>query len=167
MHGSKQVELGMKFLFVFFMFIQPSTISVDKLKIEDIRIAFHKASSSEKECRELIQLLQGYNENNNPLFYGYRAGATMVMAKHLFNPFSKFSYFKKGVTMLENAIQHDHKNIELRFLRYTIQTNVPAFLNYNMNKEADKLFLIQSMDKLNDSSLRKIISAYLAKSAKT
>lgn len=157
----------MKFLLVFFLLSQTGTPSIDKPKIEDIRIAFHEAASSEKECRELIQALQAYNENNSPLLFGYRAGATMMMAKHLFNPFSKLSYFKKGVSMLEKAIEHDQKNIELRFLRYTIQTNVPAFLNYHMNIEADKSFLIHSKDKLNDPALKKIINAYLAKNDKS
>lgn len=153
----------MNLFFVLFLVIQAGTISADKPKIEDIRISFHKASSSEKECKELIQLLQPYHENNNPLLFGYRAGATMLMAKHAFNPFSKLSYFKKGVIMLEKAIQHDHKNIELRFLRYTIQTNVPRFLNYYMDKDTDKAFLLRSMDKMNDLGLKKIISSYLAK----
>jgi hypothetical protein len=92
---------------------------------------------------------------------GYRACATMLMAKHVFNPFSKLSYFKRGRDILEKAIKADRDNIELRFLRYTIQTNVPAFLNYDQFKELDRLFLVNSISKLNDQKLKKIIIAYL------
>jgi hypothetical protein len=65
--------------------------------------------------------------------------------------------------MLESAIQADNANIELRFLRYTIQTSVPSFLNYSGEKKADKLFLSKSIPDLKDQELKKIINAYLLK----
>lgn len=132
-------------------------------EIEDVRVLFHKAESSQKVCIELMKLLEPYNEMNNALFLGYRASATIMMAKHLINPFSKLSYFKKGKLLLEKAIKFDRKNVELRFLRYTIQSNVPSFLNYSDDKENDKLFLLQSLNRLNNQKLKNIISNYLKK----
>ena len=41
----------------------------------------------------------------------------MMMAKHVFNPFSKLSYFKKGKQMLENAIETDGQNLELEIFK--------------------------------------------------
>ncbi|HQS05312.1 MAG: hypothetical protein B7X86_00670 [Sphingobacteriales bacterium 17-39-43] len=134
-------------------------------EIEDVRVLFHKAESSQKVCVELIELLEPYNDKNNALFLGYRGSANMMMAKHLINPFSKLSYFKKGKLMLEKAIQFDQKNVELRFLRYTIQTNVPSFLNYSDNKENDRVFLLQSLNRMNDQKLKIIISNYLKKAS--
>ena len=153
----------MRLLLAFLLVNFTNIGSLDRPKVEDVRISFHKASSSEKECRALIDLLQPYHEMNSPLLFGYKAGATMLMAKHLFNPFSKLSYFKKGVKMLEKAIHHDQKNIELRFLRYTIQTNVPSFLNYSKDKDMDRAFLLSSINTLKDPELKKIINAYLSK----
>jgi len=134
--------------------------------IKDVRIMLHNATSNEDDCNKLISLLVPFNETNNPLLYGYRGGATMLMAKHAFNPFSKLSYFKKGKLMLESAIKADRNNVELRFLRFTIQTNVPGFLNYNSDKNADRVFITQSLPKLKDQELYKIISAYLLKHSK-
>lgn len=85
----------------------------------------------------------------------------MLMAKYVFNPFSKFSYFKKGKNMLEKAVHADKNNIELRFLRYTIQTNIPAFLGYNDDLETDRLFLKQSLANVKEPELKKIITTYL------
>ena len=90
----------------------------------------------------------------------------MLMAKHVINPFSKLSYFKKGKLMLENAIKADYTNVELRFLRYTIQTNVPGFLNYTSEKNLDRTFIAQSLPKLKDQDLKKIISEFLLKHSK-
>jgi hypothetical protein len=90
----------------------------------------------------------------------------MLMAKHAFNPFSKLSYFKKGKLMLESAIKADQTNVELRFLRYTIQTNVPGFLNYSSDKNLDRTFITQSLARLKDQELKKIISEFLLKHSK-
>ena len=126
----------------------------------------HNATSNEEACTKMISLLAPFNETNNPLLFGYRGGATMLMAKHAFNPFSKLSYFKKGKLMLESAINADQTNVELRFLRYTIQTNVPGFLNYNSDKNLDRTFISQSLPKLKDQELKKIISEFLSKHSK-
>jgi hypothetical protein len=126
-----------------------------------VRTKFHNATSSEKICKDLIKLLEPYSEKNKPLFLGYKGGATMLMAKHVINPISKFSYFKKGRNMLENAIKADNSNVELRFLRYTIQNNVPSFLGYNGQLAKDELFLKQSVGNVRDAELKKIITYYL------
>lgn len=155
----------MKSYLICFFLLQGLQLLAKSPEIEDVRVLFHKAESSQKVCVELIELLEPYNDKNNALFLGYRASATMLMAKHLINPFSKLSYFKKGKLMLEKAIEFDQKNVELRFLRYTIQTNVPSFLNYSEDKERDKLFLLQSLNSLKDQKLKNIISNYLKKAS--
>jgi hypothetical protein len=132
--------------------------------ISEIRLKFHNSTSNEKTCKDLIAQLSPYNEKSNALLFGYRGGATMIMAKYVFNPFSKLSYFNKGRDMIEKAIQHDKNNVELRFLRYTIQTNVPSFLGYNDHKKSDRLFLSKSVSFIKDSSLKKIIISYLNQS---
>ncbi|MEJ7779687.1 MAG: hypothetical protein WKF68_08855 [Daejeonella sp.] len=129
--------------------------------ISEVRLKLHKATSNEKACRELIAELGPYNERNNALFTGYRGGANMIMAKHVFNPFSKLSYFNKGKSMLEKAIQAEGKNVELRFLRYSIQTNVPVFLGYKSHLKNDYDFLKQAIPAIKDSNLKKIITSYL------
>jgi hypothetical protein len=154
-----------KYSLLCFFLIHGILSSAKTPEIEDVRILFHKAESSQKMCIELIELLEPYNDKSNALYLGYRASATMLMAKHLINPFSKLSYFKKGKLMLEKAIEFDRKNVELRFLRYTIQTNVPSFLNYSGDKENDRMFLLQSLQRLNDQKLKNIISTYLNKAS--
>lgn len=133
--------------------------------IKSIRLKFHNSTSSEEVCKDLIKQLEPYNERNSPLLLGYKGGATMIMAKHSFNPFSKMSYFKNGKTILEKAIQADNNNVELRFLRYTIQTNVPSFLGYSSQIEKDQSFLKQSVSGLKDAELKKIITSYLKQQA--
>ena len=149
-------------LFVFiFLLIQQSYLLANPLGIKEVRRMFDRSTKSERECKKLIQTLEPYSVKTNPLYYGYKAGAIMLMAKHVINPFSKLSHFKKGRGMLENAINNDKNNVELRFLRYTIQTNVPSFLSYNQNIRQDKEFIHNSMAALEVNELRQIIKNYL------
>lgn len=151
----------MKLILCFMIIVSNLTYAANDPTVSSIRLKFHNSTSSEEICKALIKQLEPYSEKNNPLFLGYRAGATMLMAKHSFNPFSKLSYFKKGRTMLEKAIQAESNNVELRFLRYTIQTNVPSFLGYSSQLEKDHSFLRQSVSGVKDAELKKIITAYL------
>ena len=62
----------------------------------------------------------------------------------------------------QELINADYNNIELRFLRLTIQDNVPAFLGYNQNIKEDKDFLYNQLNNITDKDLRKRIISYLS-----
>lgn len=132
--------------------------------ISEVRSLYQKAATDENSCNELIKILSPYNEENNPLYLGYKASGTMMMAKHAFNPFTKLSYFNRGKRMLEKAIEADEKNIELRFLRFAAQTHIPSFLGYHDRIATDKVFLLKSLPLLTDKALKEIVVSYLKKS---
>ena len=150
----------MKLLIILIGFIMPLQSSAADTFLEQIRNLYVLAAEQEKSCEELIKNLEPYNENNHPLYAGYKAAATMLMAKYVFSPFSKLNNFKKGKTLLEKAIDKDQKNIELRFIRYAIQLNVPSFLNYKNAINTDKVFLMGSYTQIKDTQLKNNISAF-------
>jgi hypothetical protein len=127
----------------------------------EVRKLYKEAATEETSCRKLIILLSSYNEHNNTVLAGYKACATMMMANHLLNPVNKLSNFKEGKQQLELIIQKDNQNPELRFLRFSIQTNIPSFLNYNESIEADKSFILQSLSRVNDEDLKHFMVSFL------
>lgn len=147
--------------FTLFMFLSVSQKEPTLMQVRDV---FEKASPEKESCKRLLVMLEPYNENNNPTFFGYKAVGTMLMAKHTFNPFKKLSYFKEGRGMLDDAVNADPSNAELRFLRFVSQTEAPAFLNYRGAVEDDKDFLIRSLPKLNDPRMAKEIGKFLSSS---
>lgn len=153
--------MGLKLIACFLIILSDLYYTANIPSINSVRQKFRNSTSSEQICKDLIKQLEPYNEKNNPLFFGYKGGATMLMATHVFNPFSKFSYFKKGRIILEKAIQADKNNVELRFLRYTVQTNAPSFLGYSSDIEKDLIFLNESISGVKDNELKKIIASYL------
>lgn len=130
----------------------------------EARLQYRLAATSEKYCEKLLSDLRSCTETSDPLLAGYRACATMMMAKYVLNPYSKLSNFNKGKTLLEKCIATGKENIELRYLRLTVQVNAPAFLGYKGSIQSDKVFLVNSLGGLDDTELKKIIMSFLKSS---
>ena len=131
--------------------------------LHQVRELYVNAAKNEEACLELISILKPYNETNNALYLGYKASATMMMAKHSLNPFTKFSWFKKGKKMMETAINTSPKNVELRCLRFAAQSNIPSFLGYHENIHNDKSFILEQYPYVKDQILRRNIVTFLTK----
>lgn len=129
--------------------------------ISEVRRVFQKAATEEISCRYLVKKLDGYTELNNPLMAGYKACATMMMAKYVLNPFSKLSYFNKGKILLEKCINTEKENIELRFLRFSAQTKTPFFLGYKYALKEDRDLLMNALVNLEDNYLKQMILNFL------
>lgn len=133
--------------------------------IEEVRNIYQKAAKDEALCKKLIVSLQIYNESNNTSLAAYRACATMIMAKYVTNPFNKLSKFNEGKNLLEKCIEKDNRNVEIRFLRFTVQCNAPKFIGYNTSITLDKNFLLNALTSINDKQLKNIVIAFLKSSA--
>ena len=153
----------MKLICLYILLFISVTAFAETPSLIEVRSLYSKAANDEKACKKLIEWLKPYHEKNNPLLFGYRAGGTMMMANYVFNPFSKLSYFNKGKKMLHRAIMADAQNIELRFIRFGVQTNVPSFLGYNNYVEKDKAYLKQSLPFISDQNLKNMIVNYFRK----
>ena len=85
----------------------------------------------------------------------------MMQAKYGFNPISKLRRFKKGKTLIEEAVKKQPDNLEIRFLRLAIQTNLPAFLNYSDNIIEDEKYLLANIQTIKNKNLKQDILKYL------
>jgi hypothetical protein len=149
-----------KIFLLFAIFLSIKCFALDPSIIE-IRVLYQDAANHESSCKKLLLMLTSYNEKNNTLLAGYKGAATMIMAKHCFSPISKLSYFSKGKNLLEQSINADKYNIELRFLRFALQINIPFFLGYKGAINSDKAFLINHYHKIEDSQLKHWLISFL------
>ena len=133
-------------------------------RMEEIRELYKKAPVEESACERLIALLDSFGQDISPVGLGYKGSATMIMAQHVSNPFVKLSYFHKGKSMLQHAIDADRENMELRFLRFAAQTNAPAMLGYRGEIQQDKTLILEALPKSEDPALKKLILGYLKNS---
>ncbi|MEI8135996.1 MAG: hypothetical protein WCH21_01595 [Bacteroidota bacterium] len=93
----------------------------------------------------------------------YYAAAEMTSAQYKINPASKIRVFNSGKKILEEVFLSDTSDLEVRYIRYTIQKNAPAFLGYNKSIVSDKFFLIKhlSANRSIDPQLFSFVYAYL------
>ena len=134
------------------------------IPLNEVRLLFNKSATNEESCKKLMSVLNQYNETNNSTLAAYKACATMMMANHVFNPISKLSNFNQGKELLEKCVAADKENIEIRYLRFTIQSKSPAFLGYNNSISNDKEFLLNVIIPLKDLQLKQMIIYYLKSS---
>src|SRR6056297_732922 len=124
--------------------------------LSQIRTLYQRAAEEETAGKKLLKLTETFDDDK-PVFKGYYGAAHMMMAKHVINPFSKMSHFNKGKKVYSEVIEAAPENIELRFLRFAVQSETPRFLNYKENLEEDKNFLLSHIKEVQDSELYEMI----------
>ena len=137
--------------------------AVDEIKLIELRNLYEQAINNEKANLRLANLI--HSGNNSATIIGYKGAGTMILANHVFSPISKLNKFNRGKKLLEQAVKQDPTNLELRYLRLTIQTNVPKFLGYSKEINTDKTILINGLEQLSDKDLKNRIVDYLLKSS--
>jgi hypothetical protein len=128
-----------------------------------IRNLFFEASQSKQKTDMMMQTLLKAEDKSKPILRGYTGMTYMLLAKHGFNFVARYNNFQKGKEMLEKAIYEDKNNVELRFLRLSVQMNVPTFLNYSKEIENDKAFIRMHYTSIKDMDLRTRITNYFSK----
>jgi len=131
------------------------------LSVKDARDQYFRSADSGPEAAKFEQMLEPVKENDNPILVAYKGAAEMLKAKTVLSPISKMSCFNKGKKLIETAILHDSTNMESRFIRYSIQVNLPGFLDYKKNIAADRSLVERSLDTLTDTEFKNKITAFL------
>lgn len=103
-------------------------------------------------------------ESKDPVIDGYKGIAMLLYSKNCFSPFEKIKYFKNGKQLLEESVNANVTSVELRYLRFCVQTNVPSFVGYKSSIEDDKRLILQNWSKLYDKDLKDRIRAYMLRS---
>ena len=121
----------------------------------ELRNLLYKATKEEDYIAEAILYIE--NNEEKPPFSSYVAMLTFIKAKYLINPLKKLKYFKKGCALMEEAVRLNSNDIETRFLRLSIQYNIPHFLDYNKNKKEYSEFIKKHLKEMADENLKSLI----------
>jgi len=151
----------MRLIIVLFISISISHNSYASDYDKQCRDLYYQVCLSEISIKDFSNYLNEDESNNNEVMMGYKAVINFLWADYYFNPIKKWNSFKKGKYELEKLINSYPENIELRFLRMTIQDGLPGFLDYSSDRESDRYFISQHLDELNDPDLKKRVSDYL------
>lgn len=109
---------------------------------DQIRERYYQGVKSEKQAESLYESLQDLADKE--VFYlAYKGATESLLAKHAFNPVNKMKWLKRADASLRKAIQIKPQELEFRFLRFSYQHYVPAFLGYSKEVDEDLAVMIQ------------------------
>lgn len=136
-----------------------SIIKAQSVLLKEVRENFKQGVRDGAVCKKYHELLKSNAKTGSEK--GYEAAYQMFMAKHTGNPIRKMKYFNSGKDLLEKQIANSPSNVDLRFIRFSIQYHTPSFLGYKDNITEDKLFLVDNLYKLEDIEGKAVLFKYL------
>lgn len=135
-----------------------------KLDITSVRTAYKAAVLSKSEAIAFHEKLQKVTKQNKKTFVAYKGAAITLIAKQQKSVKQKKELFKEGVALVEYAVKKEPNNIEIRFIRLSIQQNIPKFLKYHKQIDTDKAFILKHLKTVKSTDLKKYITSYILQS---
>lgn len=151
----KRIVLIYIFLFSFVQILPAQNIS-----IEGLRKDYGKVRKDSVSCAKVYAKVKKSSSQDNTI-NAYKGAIIASMANYSKVKEEKIGLFKEGKQLLEKAIASDNNNVELRFLRMTIQTNCPKALGYNKEIENDKKLILSKLSSIKDPGLKNMMSEFL------
>ncbi len=95
----------------------------------------------------------GKISQKTPIIKAYEGVAEALLAKIVWNPFTKINYLRTSRDKLREAIVNSPSNIEIRFLRFSTQYYLPSILGFSDNLQEDKEAIMNNLEFLNHNEL--------------
>ena len=131
--------------------------------LQDIRRDVGAVFTDEALCDRYVERFDRVGRSGSALLLGYQGAVRMARGRHAFDPVSKLVHFNGGRSMLEEAIKRDPANLELRFLRLSIQVNVPSIVGYDDNKAEDLALVEARLPHVKDQALKERVTRFIAR----
>lgn len=123
--------------FLFFSAFSSSFAQLSRSQIRAVKVDLVRAVESSKTTDSLYERLDAL-KNKSAILTAYTGALQALKAKHAWNPYSKVANVNRSVKTLGQAVNMDQDNLEIRFIRFSIEYNTPAFLGFGKNLEEDR-----------------------------
>ncbi|KAA9339096.1 hypothetical protein F0P96_00215 [Hymenobacter busanensis] len=136
----------MKLLFLlltFFAALFTPPASHQPYAVPALRRQFHEAATDETAGRRFHQLMSQYTERD-AVVLAYKAASEAIMAKHTGGLFDKMDRVKAASRQFDEAVSLAPQQPEVRFLRFSIESNLPGFLGASKHVDEDRAFLVKT-----------------------
>jgi hypothetical protein len=122
-------------------FTDAATINLPVLR-KQLLIAVEKSNVTDSLYKSL-----NAEKIKPPVIISYIGALEALKAKHTWNPYYKLKYLKSAEKTFAKAVTGEPHNIEIRFMRFSVEHNVPGFLGYTKNIVADRQEMIAQLGK--------------------
>jgi len=108
-----------------------------------LRRHYQQAAKDKSAGEKFYQLMAGYTERD-PVVLGYKGAAEAIKARDA-SLLDKLRYVQAAARTFEHAVSLNPKNAEIRFLRFSMETNLPSFLGLSTHIDEDRHLLLTSV----------------------
>ena len=154
--------LFLLFLCGTFCYAQLSTKELAVLKSDLV-----KAVDDVKLTESLLTKLNKLSDKT-ALVTAYIGTLEALKAKRAWNPYNKIKYVKVSMQTMQNAINMDKENMEIRFMRFSIQHYTPSFLGFSKDLILDRKAIVRHYQNENfgvaDQALVKNVAKFMVES---
>jgi len=106
----------------------------------NLRRHYELAAADKVAGEKFYQLLADYKDRN-ALVLAYKGASEAIRARDA-SMFNKLTYVQDAAKTFEQAVGLDPQNPEIRFLRFSVESNLPAFLGLSKHVDEDKEMLL-------------------------
>lgn len=149
-------------LLICFLFFSSFSIYDDSysLQLNDVRMGFYNAVQDSQQAEVLLKKINEIKPKS-ALITVYNGATCAIMAKNKWNPFSAVKLLKKSNEEMNKAVKYSPENLEIRFIRFAVQKNIPSYLGFSENIDEDKKYLIKHIDSFYNPKLSKEMRDYI------
>lgn len=144
------------------MLLNTLTVKADEPNLRHIRSLLVVCMNSSKTTDSLYKSLSAI-KNRTGVISGYLATLSACKAKLSWNPYMKVKHLNTAEATYKIAVNADPHNIEIRFLRFSVEHNVPGFLGFNKDLNTDSEEIITQLDKKNYGTADKDLTVAIIK----
>lgn len=156
-----RTNMRKKFLIIVALLVSVLASSQD---LKELRLEYPKAVENVEIFTKFDGELAKVNSLSKAVLLAYKGAAYTLKAKFAKERKDKKEFFREGASLLESAVKADPENIEIRYIRLSVQENTPKVLKYNKDIEEDKEFVLKNYATISSKELKGIIKEFALKS---
>ena len=157
--------IKLRFLFLTcFALINVAKAQLSPKEIAVLKTNLVKAVDNEALTDSLFRKLNRL-PNKTALTVAYAGTLEALKAKHTWNPYNKIKYVKGSLKTMQKAVNMDKENLEIRFMRFSIEHFTPGFLGLSKNLNTDRKEIVKHYQNRNfgvaDDALIKNVARFM------
>jgi hypothetical protein len=145
---------------IVFIIINFSVSLANTIPTSTLRKLFHNAVLDPAKIPEFTSRVLQIT-SPTPIEMAYQAAAEALKAQEEWNPVEKFLYLRNFKKTISKAIELDAHEIEIRFLRFGIEYNIPGVLGYSKDMHEDKTMILDSILQVEQIEIDKFFTIYI------
>ncbi|MFN4233326.1 MAG: hypothetical protein ACK4IK_00825 [Bacteroidia bacterium] len=123
--------------FVFLYLLILSNLVWANNDVETLRKVFVIASEDVNKAKALHAYFEKKEKISGATELAYKGATVALMAKFSSGPHTKLKYVNKALEIINEAVKKEPENFEIRYLRFSVERNLPAILNRSKNIDKD------------------------------